>query len=56
MPITQFVSVLVIVSGYVFQSFRFGPEIAYVSNLLLEFFKNNTTQNIVGTKKPCKYN
>ncbi|XP_072027239.1 F-box DNA helicase 1-like [Amphiura filiformis] len=33
------------------QSFRFGPEIAYVSNLLLEFLKNNTTQFIVGTGK-----
>ena len=34
------------------QSFRFGPEIAYVANLILEFFKEEKTKNIVGKEEP----
>ncbi|XP_072027238.1 F-box DNA helicase 1-like [Amphiura filiformis] len=45
----------VIKTFHLTQSFRFGPEIAYVSNLLLEFFMKNTTQNIVGTGKQGGY-
>ncbi|XP_071504710.1 F-box DNA helicase 1-like [Diadema antillarum] len=34
------------------ESFRFGPEIAYVANCLLESLKNETKRSIIGTGPP----
>ncbi|XP_072178735.1 F-box DNA helicase 1-like [Diadema setosum] len=34
------------------ESFRFGPEIAYVANCLLESLKNETKRTIIGTGPP----
>ena len=40
---------MVVIINFLHQSFRFGPEIAYVSALLLSFLKGVKRKTLIGT-------
>ena len=51
------VYIAVLFTIFLFQSFRFGPEIAHVASCCLEFLKNERRKTLVGNGKPgrCKF-